>query len=457
MSQQIVLIVEFHSIHQSTSPSTEMIGKASTRADRSQSFVFTSNKSKMHLHSAGYFALVLLSIENVLACDRPYSVWMADSVISRGQAIVPGDSTPSASTYLQVGFFQSAIIRLVNHYHTPGSVCAENDWQDYLQTSTDSITPYLRNATKDTTYPLDRLSTSKGLLHQFEEFHTSTASDALHALRDSINLQPQNALSGYWYFEYPNWSYLDGMYSLIPFLLSYTTHFDPQNSTVTDDVIHQLDLLWTHCYQNESGLLVHGYDASKKASWANPVTGASPIVWDRSLGWYLMTLVDSLELSSPFPKRLSEYIQRRLVQLAQSVISAADPNTGCWWQVMTQPGRQGNYIESSGSAMFTTALFRAVRLGYLPNQLASAARKTAEQCYSHLVDTFVVENKNGTLDYNGTVSVCSLNSSATYDVSVLYYLLLGWFIADRLVLRLATSSVRQCSWNSSICSSESRA
>ncbi|KAJ5376591.1 hypothetical protein N7509_013477 [Penicillium cosmopolitanum] len=223
---------------------------------------------------------------------------------------------------------------------------------------------------------------------------------------------------GYWYFEYPNWSYLDGMYSLVPFLLTYTAHFDPKNESVTDDVIHQLDLLWTHCYQNESGLLVHGYDASKTASWANPVTGASPIVWDRSLGWYIMSLVDGLELSSPFPQRLVDYLRRRLEQLAESVISAADPETGCWWQVMTLPNKQGNYIESSGSAMFTAALFKAARLGYLPEKFASEARKAAGKCYNHLVDAFVVKNENGTLGYNGTVSVCSLNSSASYEYYV---------------------------------------
>ncbi|CAI7625025.1 unnamed protein product [Penicillium manginii] len=363
-------------------------------------------------------ALIFLSAKNVSACNRPYSAWMADSVISRGQAVVQQGSIPSASTYLQVGFFQSAIIRLIDYYHTPGSACAQSDWESYLQTSTDSIKPYLLNATRDTSYPLDRLSTGKGLLHQYEQFHTSTASDALHSLRDSINLQPENALGGYWYFEYPNWSYLDGMYSLIPFLLSYTARFDAKNESVSDDIIHQLDLLWTHCYQNESGLLVHGYDASKTASWANPITGASPIVWDRSLGWYLLALVDSLELSSSFPRRLYDYLQRRLIQLAESVVSAADSETGCWWQVMTLPSKQGNYIESSGSAMFTTALFRAARLGYLPENLTSEARNAAEKCYSHLLNTFVVKNENGTLGYNGTVSVCSLNSSASYEYYV---------------------------------------
>lgn len=358
-----------------------------------------------------------LLVNNVEACQRPYSAWMADSVISRGQAIVPEGSSPSASTFLQVGFFQASILRLIDYYHEPSSACAQSDWEQYLEDSTDSIASSLLNATQDTGYPLDRLSTGKGLLHQYERSDSMTALKSLKALRKSIDLQPTNSLGGYWYFTYPNWSYLDGMYSLIPFLLSYTSNFDSTNTTVSDNIINQLDLLWTHCYHNTSGLLVHGYDSSKTASWANPVTGASPVVWDRSLGWYFMALVDGLELSGSFPARVSQYLQRRLTQLAESVIEAADSRSGCWWQVMTSPNRQGNYIESSGSAMFTTALFRAARLGYLPDQLASEARKVATKCYGHLVDAFVVDNHNGTLGYNGTVSVCSLNSSASYEVS----------------------------------------
>ncbi|OJJ33583.1 hypothetical protein ASPWEDRAFT_114625 [Aspergillus wentii DTO 134E9] len=351
-------------------------------------------------------------------CDaRPYSAWMADSVIGRGQATVaPGDK-PSASTYLQIGFFQTAILRLKEYYDTPESACAQSDWEEYLRTSTDSIAPFLLNATHDTEYPLDRLSTGRGLTYQYKQAGNITANSAENALRESINLQPRNQFGGYWYFTYPEWSYLDGIYSLVPFLSYYTTNFDSTNSSaVAGDIIHQLDLLWSHCRHNSTGLLVHGYDASKNASWANPVTGGSPIVWGRSLGWYLMALVDTLESMTPgFPHELKEYLHRRLVELTASVVAAADPETGCWWQAMNYPGREGNYIESSGSAMFTYALYKSARLGYLPDRLSGKSSDTANQCRNHLVDSFVVDNKNGTLGYNGTVSVCSLNSSATYE------------------------------------------
>jgi hypothetical protein len=40
----------------------------------------------------------------------------------------------------------------------------------------------------------------------------------------------------------------------------------------------------------------------------------------------------------------------------------------------------------------------------------------AERAYHEIVESFVVENGNGTLSYNGTGGVCSLNSTATYEV-----------------------------------------
>ncbi|KAK2799159.1 hypothetical protein FQN51_007128 [Onygenales sp. PD_10] len=351
---------------------------------------------------------------------RPYSVWMADSVIERGQAIIAPGTEPESSSYLQIGFFQTAVLRLIEYYHTPESVSAHNDWEEYLRASTDSAIPYLLDAAKDTKLPLDRMSTGKGLLHQYNENQDITSLAALDALRESINLQPRNVLGGYWYFVYPHWSYLDGMYSLAPFLSYYTTAFDTGNSSaVADDIINQLELLWKHCQHHSTGLLVHGYDPSKTAVWANPATGASGYVWDRSLGWYLMALVDTLELKTPnFPSKLRTYLQRRFVELADAVVRAADTETGCWWQVMTFPGRAGNYIESSGSAMFAYALYKGARLGYLPKRLAAVSTKTASKCYEHIVDEFVVDNGNGTLGYNGTVAVCSLNSTASYEYYV---------------------------------------
>ena len=50
---------------------------------------------------------------------------------------------------------------------------------------------------------------------------------------------------------------------------------------------------------------------------------------------------------------------------AQGIAKHQDPVSGLWWQVTDQPGRAGNYLEASGSAMFTYAFTRGVQRGWL--------------------------------------------------------------------------------------------
>jgi len=265
-----------------------------------------------------------------------------------------------------------------------------------------------------------------GRVYRYDKSQNTTPKNALHALRESANLQPRNQYGGYWFYTYPNWSYLDGTYSLLPFLVDYTQRFDTGNATaVAGDVVHQLDLLWAHCQDrntasndgNGSGMLVHGYDSTKKASWANPATGGSPYVWSRSLGWYFMALVDVFDIMRShdiFPSELKSYIRQRFTELAKAILSAADKDNGCWWQVVTLPHAKGNYIETSGSGMLVYGLLKGSRLGLLSPE--GEYTSVAEKCYDHMLRDYVVYEGDGLLGFNGTVGVCSLNSSATYEV-----------------------------------------
>ncbi|OKL60587.1 hypothetical protein UA08_04012 [Talaromyces atroroseus] len=339
---------------------------------------------------------------------------MADSIISRGQGIASAD--PDPSVYLQIGIVQKALLGLLSLPKV--SHCVGQDYRNYVQKGSDSILGKLLNASQDTSYPLDRLSLGRGLLMEYiDSDHNQTVDAALDALNESIELQKRNQYGGLWYFTYPNWSYLDGMFSYTSFASLYTSFFNPSDTkNTTDRIIYQLDLLWSHCRDNATGLLFHGYDASKSASWADPVTGASPVVWGRALGWYFMALVDWLEMNTFQTQSLQwAQVHSRFVALADAIVEAADPASGAWWQVLNFSGREGNYIESSGSSMFVYGLYKGVRLGYL-SSAAERHRETANRAYEYLVDTFVVKNDNGTLGWNGTVSVCSLNSPATYEV-----------------------------------------
>ncbi|KIW01165.1 uncharacterized protein PV09_07450 [Verruconis gallopava] len=348
-----------------------------------------------------------------------YSQWMASSIVSRQQGIVTGSG--GSSELLQAGIVQKALTRLV--LEVPDDPLS-GSFGDYVVRSVESTSGMLSNATADASYPLDRFSDGNGLIQVTKAAQNVAATTALNALRASLDLQKRNPAGGLWYYTYPNWSYLDGMYSYAPFYSLYTTTFDPATGpAAAEEILYQLQVLWDHCRNASSGLLVHGYDYSRTAVWADPATGSSPHVWGRSLGWYAMALVDTLELL-PVAKGSKEWanLQCKTVSLLASIADAADPASGAWWQILDMPGAPGNYIESSGSAMFVYALLRARRLGYLNSSLCVAdpglsdmASKVALRAYDYIVDTFVVSETGGTLGYNGTVSVCSLNSTASYE------------------------------------------
>ncbi|KAI0112906.1 glycoside hydrolase family 105 protein [Daldinia grandis] len=353
--------------------------------------------------------------------------------MSRSQGIMTGKG--GSSELLQAGITQRAFAALAAQY--PDDAFTAHV-QAYISSSASSVSPFVQNATHDAlSYPLDRLSNGHALLALAapaapaaptanQTAGPGSFGTAAAALRESIDRNRRNPEGGLWYFTYPQWSYLDGMYSLAPFYVSYhiaAEAADPcpqqRNATVAavDDTYFQLDLLWNHTRNHTTGLLVHGYDASRTAVWADPDTGASPHVWGRSLGWYAMALVDTLEVLPESAREYRDLILEKFRSLADAVVNAADPATGGWWQLLDEPGREGNYIESSGSAMFAYALLKGTRLGYLASNatLSSAAAAAAVRGHGYLADTFVVRETNGTLGYNGTVSVCSLNSTATYE------------------------------------------
>lgn len=341
--------------------------------------------------------------------------------MSRSQGIIAG--TGDSSQPLQAGFVQKAFSQLTHRYTDQYSI------EDYIVKSADSVLHIFPNATAATKLPLDRFSSGNALIALFSSTSNETYKNAVEVLRASIDAQARNTGGGLWYYVYPNWSYLDGLFSLGPFYTLYTALYDAGNETAWEDIRLQFDLLWTHCLSSSSGLLNHGYDASRTAVWADAGTGVSPHVWGRSLGWYAMGLVDTLELLASAAvdavgfKKLTEDLESKFQALTAAIVEAVDPVSGAWWQVLDQPGRQGNYIESSGSSMLIYALFKGVRLGYLSdcsetNQETTYWSQIAAHAYEYVAKTFVVDNGNGTLGWNGTVSVCSLNSTASYEYYV---------------------------------------
>jgi rhamnogalacturonyl hydrolase YesR len=236
---------------------------------------------------------------------------------------------------------------------------------------------------------------------------------AAKGLRDQLDRWPRTPKGGFWHRApiYANQMWLDGIYMADTFYATYTSYFEPDNTTAWNDIQLQFDLIEEHTRNHTSNLLYHGYSEDKSTVWADPVTGASPYVWDRALGWYFVALVEVLEVfpqSHPGYDKLLGYY----TTLADGIEKAQDFSGG-WWLIMDEEfvGEKSNYIESSATAMFAYSYLKGVRLGLLDAEYTSTALKA----WDLMINEFVQYEKNGTLSWTGTVEVGSLKGDASYE------------------------------------------
>ena len=102
------------------------------------------------------------------------------------------------------------------------------------------------------------------------------------------------------------------------------------------------------------------------------------------MGWYAMALVDALEffpVSHPQRGRLMGIFER----MANALVRVQDQDSGLWYQVMDCNGRQGNYVEASGSCMLTYALAKGIQLHYLAEIDIRVVERAYDGIQKHLI------------------------------------------------------------------------
>lgn len=266
----------------------------------------------------------------------------------------------------------------------------------YIKQTVDSVVDSAGNIDhyKLSDYNIDEINQGRMLLLLYKETGETKYKQAAELLRSQLADQPRNSQGGFWHKQrYPYQMWLDGLYMGAPFYAEYGKLFDqPENF---DDVVKQFVLIEQHTRDPKTGLLFHAWDEKKEQEWADPATGLSKIFWGRAMGWYAMALVDVLDYLPEDHAGRNELIAI-LQRLAVAVARMQDEASGVWWQVVDQPRREGNYLEASVSCMFTYALAKGVRHGYLDN----AYKYVAVKAFEGIVANFVTENPDGTIDLN---------------------------------------------------------
>jgi unsaturated rhamnogalacturonyl hydrolase len=303
---------------------------------------------------------------------------------------------------------------------------------DKYVTADGTITGYNTN-----THTLDDVEMGRAIILVYRVTQQAKYAKAAKFLEDQLAVQPRTASGGYWHKQiYPNQMWLDGAYMAEPFRAAYAATFQqPQDFS---DIAKQLLLMDANMRDPKSGLLRHGWDESKSMTWADKTTGLSPEVWARAMGWYVVALVDVLDwFPSDSPQRpaLIAALNRNIA----AILKVQDAKTGLWWQVMTTPPHHGpamqrqpdgslrlgiertgedNFLEASASCMFTYAIAKGVRLGYLPQ----ADEANAARAWAGIQKQFITTNPNGTVTLHGTVKVGGLGGNPYRAGDFNYYI-----------------------------------
>lgn len=210
---------------------------------------------------------------------------------------------------------------------------------------------------------LDHFIPGYAILFMYEQTHLEKYKIAAQKIRDGFRDYPRTQDGLFWH---ANWAkhqaWVDGVYMGQIFLARYGKVIG-DSEYAFNEVVKQMTLIAEHC-QKPNGLLLHGWDDSKQARWANKETGLAPEVWSEGLGWYAVLIADIFDY---LPENQTGYSKIKDIhaKLCQGLKNAQNPRTGMWCQVVDKCNEPGNWDETSGSGMFLYLIKRLMDKGYI--------------------------------------------------------------------------------------------
>ncbi len=271
-------------------------------------------------------------------------------------------------------------------------------------------------------YSTDALNASKALFFALDETGDARFRGAIEQSMERVRNHPRCESGNFFHKErYPRQVWLDGLYMLQPFYAEYETRFG--GKAHIGDIVSQFKAVRAHLYVEEKGLYVHGWDESRRQFWCDKESGRSAECWLRAMGWYLMALIDCIER---IDEQLYEH-RRALMDLFKEAVAGilpyADRESGLFRQVVDKKDLDGNYTETSGTAMTAYAVLKGVRLKVLS---AEKALPFGQRAFEGLVKEKLLEKEDGRLTLTDICKVAGLGQGPEggqpRDGSAAYYL-----------------------------------
>lgn len=314
----------------------------------------------------------------------------------------------------------------------------------------------LYNNTNATKTVKDNAKTAISRAQEGLKAHNNSTSNSIQS--GTLAEKAGNSVVGGWFHKtaYNNQMWLDGAYmgsallaQIINFNVTNATGSNVFESTTADwnMVTKQLNIVWNMCWNSTDKLMYHAFEAnagtgtskSHADTWAGlngttkPYTFHSAAYWGRANAWYLMALVDVLEaMKNAGQESTDNYttLKQHLADLAAGIAARQDATTGGWYQVMDKnasftassynsnwsgkPASVTNYIETSATAIFAAAYFKAVRLGLLSTSPYDY-KTIAKNAFEGLVNNYTYLDANGDMQIWGSCRSAGLGGGTGND------------------------------------------
>jgi rhamnogalacturonyl hydrolase YesR len=292
----------------------------------------------------------------------------------------------------------------------------ENMWRltgdpaylNYIKKYVDMHVDGAGNVPQFSSNALDNYLPGYAITFLYEQTKAEKYKIAADKVRSGLLTYPRNSDGSFWHGDWAKHQlWVDGVFMGQMFLVRYGSTFGDSTGAFAE-VGKQMTLALQHC-QKPNGLLLHGWDESKQASWANKETGLAGEIWSEGLGWYAVLIADVFDF---LPKSHPDYpvLMTALQKLCAGLKEVQDPKTGMWCQVVDKPGRTGNWNETSGTGMFIYLIQKSIDKGYIN---AGEYTPVVQKAYAGLIQK-ARRNDKGLMDLVDCSSIGIQNNYQAY-------------------------------------------
>ena len=263
---------------------------------------------------------------------------------------------------------------------------------------------------------IDNVNAGKTLFDLYDLTGKEKYRKAIDLIYSQIENMPRTKDGNFWHKNiYPNQVWLDGLYMCQPFYMEYETRFNDRKNY--GDIFSQFSNVVRDMKDNRSGLYYHCYDSSREIFWCDKVTGLSSYFWLRAIGWYAMALLDTIDKcdGEGYEKEV-QFMKDTFKDLIDAMLKYQD-ESGMWYQIVNLGGMDKNYLETSGSAIMSYAMFKGVRFGILDESYIAPAKKA----FDGICSTYMTEDEKG-IHLDGICLVAGLGGKNRRDGTYAYYM-----------------------------------